>query len=158
MCSCGVLRGVKQDGAPADGDDELHPRLPHPPLGGHGHAFLEASLLDSCLGHSSHPCWMEVSLAKHKKERVQEDVSRLIPESPSWLLVKGRTKEALEQLERVARCNKADLQVKFDFLCRKIFNSFILTGKRDLKRTEQREADGCREPGRQSHSFANVQN
>ena len=116
MCSCGVLRGVKQDGAPADGHDELHPRLPHPPLGGHGHAFLEASLLDSCLGHSSHPCWMEVSLTKHnKKERVQEDVSRLIPESPSWLLVKGRTKEALEQLERVARCNKADLQVKFDF-------------------------------------------
>ena len=115
MCSCGVLRGVKQDGAPADGDDELHPCLPHPPLGGHGHAFLEASLLDSCLGHSSHPCWMEVSLTKHKKERVQEDVSRLIPESPSWLLVKGRTKEALEQLERVARCNKADLQVKFDF-------------------------------------------
>ena len=37
--------------------------------------------------------------------------SRLIPESPSWLLVKGRTKEALEQLERVAQCNKADLQV-----------------------------------------------
>merc|ERR1719209_1510513 len=35
---------------------------------------------------------------------------KLIPESPSWLLVKGRTKEALEQLERVARCNKADLQ------------------------------------------------
>ena len=69
MCSCGVLRGVKQDGAPADGDDELHPRLPHPPLGGHGHALLEASLLDSCLGHSSHPCWMEVSLAKHKKKK-----------------------------------------------------------------------------------------
>ena len=38
-------------------------------------------------------------------------LSRLIPESPSWLLVKGRTKEALEQLERVAQCNKADLQV-----------------------------------------------
>merc|ERR1711971_994039 len=35
---------------------------------------------------------------------------KLIPESPSWLLVKGRTKEALDQLERVARCNKADLQ------------------------------------------------
>ena len=40
-------------------------------------------------------------------------LSRLIPESPSWLLVKGRTKEALEQLERVAQCNKADLQVCF---------------------------------------------
>ena len=39
--------------------------------------------------------------------------SRLIPESPSWLLVKGRTKEALEQLQRVAQCNKADLQVCF---------------------------------------------
>jgi len=35
---------------------------------------------------------------------------KLIPESPSWLLVKGRTKEALDQLERVARFNKADLQ------------------------------------------------
>ena len=116
MCSCGVLRGVKQDGAPADGDDELHPRLPHSPLGGHAHALVEASLPYGCPGNPSHPCWMEVSLAKHKKKkRVQENASRLIPESPSWLLVKGRTKEALEQLERVARCNKADLQVKFDF-------------------------------------------
>ena len=44
-----------------------------------------------------------------------ELMSRLIPESPSWLLVKGRTKEALDQLERVARCNKADLQVLFPF-------------------------------------------
>ena len=47
-------------------------------------------------------------------------MSRLIPESPSWLLVKGRTKEALDQLERVARCNKADLQVQpasSHFLC-----------------------------------------
>ena len=42
-------------------------------------------------------------------------MSRLIPESPSWLLVKGRTKEALDQLERVARCNKADLQVHLPF-------------------------------------------
>ena len=43
-------------------------------------------------------------------------MSRLIPESPSWLLVKGRTNEALKQLEMVARCNKADLQVPF-LLC-----------------------------------------
>ena len=42
-------------------------------------------------------------------------MSRLIPESPSWLLVKGRTKEALDQLERVARYNKADLQVHLIF-------------------------------------------
>ena len=42
-------------------------------------------------------------------------MSRLIPESPSWLLVKGRTKEALDQLERVARFNKADLQVHLIF-------------------------------------------
>ena len=61
MCSCRVLRGVKPDGAPADGDDELHPRLPHPPLGGHAHALLEASLPYGCPGNSSHPRWMEVS-------------------------------------------------------------------------------------------------
>jgi len=60
ICSCRVLRGVKPDGAPADGDDELHPRLPHPPLGGHAHALLEASLPYGCPGNSSHPRWMEV--------------------------------------------------------------------------------------------------
>ena len=89
MCSCGVLRGVKQDGAPADGDDELHPRLPHPPLGGHGHAFLEASLLDSCLGHSSHPCWMEVSLAKHKKRKSSRKCFQVDPRVAKLVVGEG---------------------------------------------------------------------
>ena len=61
MCSRGVLRGGKSDGAAADGDDELHPRLPHLALGGHGDALLETSLLDCCPCHSSHSCWIQVS-------------------------------------------------------------------------------------------------
>ena len=61
MCSRGVLRGGKSDGATADGDDELHPRLPHLALGGHGDALLETSLLDCCPCHSSHSCWIQVS-------------------------------------------------------------------------------------------------
>ena len=142
MCSRGVLRGGKSDRATADGDDELHPRLPHLALGRHGDALLETSLLDCCPCHSSHSCWIQVSwelvrcptrLIIYISPPIQQRniaqqcacweqlrgtnqvnlLSRLIPESPSWLLVKGRTKEALEQLERVAQCNKADLQVCF---------------------------------------------
>ena len=37
---------------------------------------------------------------------------RLVPESPSWLLVKGRQGEALQQLEKIAKWNKTDFQVK----------------------------------------------
>lgn len=37
---------------------------------------------------------------------------RLIPESPSWLLVKGRVDEALSQLEQVARCNGKEFKVE----------------------------------------------
>ena len=61
MCSRRVLRGGKSDGAAADGDDELHPRLPHLALGRHGDALLETSLLDRCPCHSSHSCWIQVS-------------------------------------------------------------------------------------------------
>ena len=67
MCSCRVLRGVKPDGAPADGDDELHLCLPHSPLGGHAYAFLEASLPHSCPGNPSHPRGMEVSCILKRK-------------------------------------------------------------------------------------------
>ena len=72
MCSCRVLRGVKPDGAPADGDDELHPRLPHPPLGGHAHALLEASLPYGCPGDSPYPRWMEVSLTLSALKRMMD--------------------------------------------------------------------------------------
>lgn len=37
---------------------------------------------------------------------------KLIPESPSWLLVKGRTDEALAELGKVARWNGKDFQVE----------------------------------------------
>ena len=37
---------------------------------------------------------------------------RLVPESPSWLLVKGRQGEALQQLEKIAKWNKTDFQVR----------------------------------------------
>lgn len=37
---------------------------------------------------------------------------RMIPESPSWLLVQGRTDEALEQLGKVARWNGKDFEVE----------------------------------------------
>ena len=61
MCSRGVLRGGKSDRATADGDDELHPRLPHLALGRHGDALLETPLVDCCPCHSSHSCWIQVS-------------------------------------------------------------------------------------------------
>ena len=60
MCSCGVLRGVKSDCAAADGDDELHPRLPHPPLGGHAHALMEASSSHRVIGSPSCSLLLEV--------------------------------------------------------------------------------------------------
>jgi len=37
---------------------------------------------------------------------------KLIPESPSWLLVKGRVDEALGQLARVADCNKQEFKME----------------------------------------------
>jgi len=37
---------------------------------------------------------------------------KLIPESPSWLLVKGRVDEALAQLARVAACNKQEFKME----------------------------------------------
>ena len=35
-----------------------------------------------------------------------------MPESPSWLLVKGRQDEAIKQLALVARCNGEYFQVR----------------------------------------------
>jgi len=37
---------------------------------------------------------------------------KLIPESPSWLLVNGRVDEALAQLARVAACNKQEFKME----------------------------------------------
>ena len=114
MCSCGVLWGVKQDGAPADGDDELHPRLPHPALGGHAHALVEASSSHSVIGSPPCPLLLEVKIFFSQSPQFCHNTSflkRLIPESPSWLLVKGRVDEALAQLARVAACNKQEFKV-----------------------------------------------
>merc|ERR1712223_40418 len=36
---------------------------------------------------------------------------RLVPESPSWLLVKGKQEEALQQLQTIAKWNKTDFQL-----------------------------------------------
>merc|ERR1712032_822967 len=60
LCSCGVLWSLKPNGAPADGDDELQLGLPHPPLGGHAHALVEASSSHSVIGSPSCPLLLEV--------------------------------------------------------------------------------------------------
>jgi len=60
ICSCGVLWSLKPDCAAADGDDELQPRLPHPPLGGHAHALMEASSSHRVIGSPSCSLLLEV--------------------------------------------------------------------------------------------------
>ena len=54
---------------------------------------------------------------------------RLIPESPSWLLVKGRTDEALAELGKVARWNGKDFQVggTFPVALRYCYYTCVLT-------------------------------
>ena len=110
MFSCGVLWSLKPDGAPGNGDDGLHLCLPHRALGRHGPAILETSGHHGCHGSPPRPLLLEVGF-KLIKQASKNLPHRLIPESPSWLLVKGRVDEALSQLEQVARCNGKEFKV-----------------------------------------------
>ena len=109
MCSCGVLWSLKPDGALADGDDELHPGLPHRALGRHGPADLATPVSDCCCSNPPRGPLLEVSLFIFMIHVMS--LVRVIPESPSWLLVKGRQDEAISQLSLVARCNSEYFQV-----------------------------------------------
>ena len=64
-------------------------------------------------------------------------VFRIIPESVSWLVVKGRIEEAVQQLKIVAKVNDKEFKVNFShqFLKRIIFNYF-LSLKRNLKKKD----------------------
>jgi hypothetical protein len=60
--SCGVLRRVEPDGAPPDGDDELHPRLPDGALGRHAAPLLAAPRHHRRHSHPPHLARLEVRL------------------------------------------------------------------------------------------------
>ena len=110
FCSCGILWSKQQDSSAPHGDDELHPRLPHRSLAGNGPANVEASRHGSRSGCPPCPLLLEVSSLMLFLINNHYFV-RLIPESPSWLLVKGRTDEALAELSKVAWWNNKDFQV-----------------------------------------------
>ncbi|XP_049861668.1 solute carrier family 22 member 13-like [Schistocerca gregaria] len=68
---------------------------------------------------------------------------RYLPESPRWLINKGRTEDAYEVLERIAHTNgktlSPDITKKIDFLCQqrtsKMGFTIIITNKNLLKNT-----------------------